>query len=65
VCPMQPVKCTVMYSTCYVTLCAAWDSASSMLEFGAARQGRFAWEKAVKASINTQLVRIELVISVD
>ncbi len=27
--------------------------------------GRFAWEEAVKASINIQVVRIGLVISVD
>jgi hypothetical protein len=37
----------------------------SLLESGATIKGRFLWKETVRVSINTQLLRIELVISVD
>jgi hypothetical protein len=40
-------------------------SIGSILESGAAKQGRFPWGKVVKTLINTWLVRTELGISVD
>ncbi len=65
--PIRPVKCTVMYRN-YVSLCVSCDlriaSSYAVLESGAARQGKFPWEEAVRASKNTQLLRLEL-ISVD
>ncbi len=49
-------------------MCVSCDlriaSSYAVLESGAARLGRFPWEEAVRASKNTQQLRIEL-ISVD